>query len=149
MLWGTPKLPQSLPASPPLSPLVALCGVRCGCQIDLTLLKRLSLVDLRVATEIPIGLCVTILDAAQTMRFEKLGDLYATPTGDSAVPSGTVLSSLMGGGQVCPLSLHWQRWHSCESVWKGIRVGDRSRGRFAMPADFPLHGCSAYSHVHV
>jgi hypothetical protein len=28
-------------------------------------------------------------------------------------------------------------------------VGDRSRGRFAKPADFPLHDCSPYSHVHV
>jgi hypothetical protein len=25
---------------------------------------------------------------------------------------------------------------------------DRSRGRFATPADFPLEDCSAYSHVH-
>jgi hypothetical protein len=28
-------------------------------------------------------------------------------------------------------------------------VEDRSRGRFATPADFPLHDCSPYSHVHV
>jgi hypothetical protein len=34
-------------------------------------------------------------------------------------------------------------------VMLGIRVGDRSRGRFATPADFPLHECSPYSHVHV
>jgi hypothetical protein len=27
-------------------------------------------------------------------------------------------------------------------------VGDRSRGRFATPADLPLHDCSPYSHVH-
>jgi hypothetical protein len=27
--------------------------------------------------------------------------------------------------------------------------GDRSRGRFATPADFLLHDCSPYSHVHV
>jgi hypothetical protein len=29
------------------------------------------------------------------------------------------------------------------------RVGDRSRGRFATPADSPLQDCSPYSHVHV
>jgi hypothetical protein len=28
-------------------------------------------------------------------------------------------------------------------------VGDRSRGRFASPADFPFQDCSPYSHVHV
>jgi hypothetical protein len=28
-------------------------------------------------------------------------------------------------------------------------VRGRSRGRFATPADFPLHDCSPYSHVHV
>jgi hypothetical protein len=28
-------------------------------------------------------------------------------------------------------------------------VGDRSRGRFATRADFTLHGCCLYSHVHV
>jgi hypothetical protein len=28
-------------------------------------------------------------------------------------------------------------------------VGDRSRGRYATSADFPLHDCSPYSHVHV
>jgi hypothetical protein len=29
------------------------------------------------------------------------------------------------------------------------RVGDRSRGRFATPADSPLQDCSPYSQVHV
>jgi hypothetical protein len=33
-------------------------------------------------------------------------------------------------------------------VTVGFHVGDRSRGRFATPADFPLHDCSPYSHVH-
>jgi hypothetical protein len=28
-------------------------------------------------------------------------------------------------------------------------VGDRSSGRFATPADFPLHDCSPYSHADV
>jgi hypothetical protein len=37
----------------------------------------------------------------------------------------------------------------CESQRQGFRVGDRSRGRFATPADFPLHDYSACSHVHV
>jgi hypothetical protein len=32
---------------------------------------------------------------------------------------------------------------------EGFRVGDRSRGRFATPADSPLHDCSPCSHVHV
>jgi argininosuccinate lyase len=32
---------------------------------------------------------------------------------------------------------------------EGFRVGDRSRGRFATPTDFPLQDCSPYSHVHV
>jgi hypothetical protein len=32
---------------------------------------------------------------------------------------------------------------------RGFRVGDRSSGRFATPADFPPHDCSPYSHVHV
>jgi hypothetical protein len=31
---------------------------------------------------------------------------------------------------------------------QAFRVGDRSRGRFATPAQFPLHDCSPYSHVH-
>jgi hypothetical protein len=34
-------------------------------------------------------------------------------------------------------------------VTEGFRVGDRSRGRFATPSDFPLQYCSPYSHVHV
>ena len=34
-------------------------------------------------------------------------------------------------------------------VREGFRVGDRSRGRFATPADSPLHDCCPYSHVHV
>jgi hypothetical protein len=38
---------------------------------------------------------------------------------------------------------------SRESERYGFRVGDRSRGRFAMPADFTLHDGSPYSHVHV
>jgi hypothetical protein len=37
---------------------------------------------------------------------------------------------------------------SRESERVGFRVGDRSRGRFTTSADFPLHGCSQYSHVH-
>jgi hypothetical protein len=37
---------------------------------------------------------------------------------------------------------------SCESKQEAFRVGDRSRGRFATPADSPLHDCSAYSHAH-
>jgi hypothetical protein len=32
---------------------------------------------------------------------------------------------------------------------KGFRVGDRSRGRYATPADFPLHGCSPYRGLRV
>jgi hypothetical protein len=39
-----------------------------------------------------------------------------------------------------------QRRKSCES---GCWVGDRSRGRFATPADFPLHDCSPYRGLHV
>jgi hypothetical protein len=31
----------------------------------------------------------------------------------------------------------------------GFRVGDRSRGRFATPADSPRHDCIPYSHAHV
>jgi hypothetical protein len=31
----------------------------------------------------------------------------------------------------------------------GIRVGDRSRGRFATPADFPHQGCRSYRGLHV
>jgi hypothetical protein len=30
----------------------------------------------------------------------------------------------------------------------GFRVGNRSRGRFATPADFPRHDCTPYPHVH-
>jgi hypothetical protein len=33
-------------------------------------------------------------------------------------------------------------------VTVGVSGGRRSRGRFATPADFPLHDCSSYSHVH-
>jgi hypothetical protein len=32
---------------------------------------------------------------------------------------------------------------------KGFRAGDRSRGRFATPADLPLQGCSSYRELHV
>jgi hypothetical protein len=39
-----------------------------------------------------------------------------------------------------------QRCGSCES---GCWVGDRSRGRFATPADFPLHDSSPYRGLHV
>jgi hypothetical protein len=43
-----------------------------------------------------------------------------------------------------------QRCNSGESEREGLfRVGDRSRARFATPADFPRHGCSPYSQVHV
>jgi hypothetical protein len=38
---------------------------------------------------------------------------------------------------------------SRESLRLGFRVGVRSRGRFATPADSSLHECSPYSHVHV
>jgi hypothetical protein len=38
-----------------------------------------------------------------------------------------------------------------EALREGIQkcVGYRSRGRFATPADFPLHECGPYSHIHV
>jgi hypothetical protein len=43
--------------------------------------------------------------------------------------------------------------HSDETVanrtWSGFRVGDRSRGRFATPADFPRQYCSTYRGLHV
>jgi hypothetical protein len=42
-----------------------------------------------------------------------------------------------------------QRCKSCESRLKGFRVGDRSRGRFATPADFPLHDCNPYRGLRV
>jgi hypothetical protein len=42
-----------------------------------------------------------------------------------------------------------QRRKKSRIVTVGFRVGDRSRGRFATPADFLRHGCSPYSHAHV
>jgi hypothetical protein len=42
-----------------------------------------------------------------------------------------------------------QRCKSCESEREGFRVGDRSRGRFATPADLPRQDCSAYRGLHV
>jgi hypothetical protein len=40
-----------------------------------------------------------------------------------------------------------QRCKSCESL--GFRVGDRSRGRFATPADFPPHDGTPYLELNV
>jgi hypothetical protein len=37
--------------------------------------------------------------------------------------------------------------HELRIVTLGIRVGDRSRGCFATPADFPRHERSPYSHA--
>jgi hypothetical protein len=37
----------------------------------------------------------------------------------------------------------------CANRRKGFRAGDRSRGRFATPADLPLQGCSSYRELHV
>jgi hypothetical protein len=42
-----------------------------------------------------------------------------------------------------------QRWESCESRREGLRVGGRSRGRYATPADFPLRDGSPYRGQHV
>jgi hypothetical protein len=64
-------------------------------QIDLKLLKKLSLSELRVATEIPIGLCVEVLEASQTMKFESLEDIYSVPD-NKAMPSSSVLKTLVG-----------------------------------------------------
>jgi hypothetical protein len=47
------------------------------------------------------------------------------------------------------LMVRGERRKNCESEREGFRVGDRSRGRFATPADFPPHDCSPYSPVHV
>ena len=41
------------------------------------------------------------------------------------------------------------RTKSCESERQGFRVGDRSRGRFATPAGFPLHDGTPYRGLHV
>jgi len=51
--------------------------------------------ELRIATGIPIGLCVQVLEASQTMKFENLETMYSLPE-NKAMPSTSVLNTLVG-----------------------------------------------------
>jgi hypothetical protein len=55
----------------------------------------------------------------------------------------------LGQGRTLLRRVAYSDEKSCDRNREGFRVGDRSWGRYATPADFPLHDCSPYSHVHV
>jgi hypothetical protein len=94
------------------------------------------------------SICTTVERApGLTLRVERsqrLGLRVVLMSGDrqSAVDAMAAKVTHSSASQTLPSVALYSDAKSCESQREGFRVGGRSRGRFATPADFPLHDCS-------